>query len=57
MALANRRQGSSVARPAQRPMAQAPAQRQQEMSSESGRFQPGLERRWAAAWSRARSGR
>jgi hypothetical protein len=45
----------SVARPAQRPMVQAQVSRQSAMSSESGRFEPGLERRWEQAWNRARS--
>ena len=52
MALAEKR--GSVARPAQqRPIPQAQVSRQ---SVESGRFEPGLERRWEQAWNRARAG-
>ena len=51
MALAEKR--GSVARPAQRPVPQPQVSRQ---STESGRFEPGLERRWEQAWNRARAG-
>ena len=54
MALGERR--GSVARPAQRPMPQAQVSRQSVMNSETGRFEPGLERRWEQAWNRARAG-
>jgi hypothetical protein len=54
MALAEKR--GSVARPAQRPVMPAQVSRESAMNAESGRFEPGLERRWAQAWNRARAG-
>lgn len=54
MALGEKR--GSVARPAQRPAAQQQVSRQSTLGVESGRIQPGLERRWEQAWNRARSG-
>lgn len=57
MALAGVKRTGSVARPApQRPVPQAQMSRQQ-ASMPSGRFEPGLERRWEQAWNRARAGR
>ena len=52
MAIGEKR--GSVARPApQRPV---PQQGLRQGTVESGRFEPGLERRWEAAWNRARAG-
>lgn len=54
MALAEKR--GSVARSAPRPVVPAQVSRQSAMTSESGRFERGLERRWEQAWNRARAG-
>ncbi len=53
MALGERR--GSVARPAPQQAPQPQASRNPVLQVESGRFEPGLERRWEQAWNRARA--
>jgi hypothetical protein len=56
MALGKKGGASQAPRPAPRQAPQAPMPRQSVVSYDSGRFEPGLERRWEQAWNRARAG-